>query len=166
MRSQERPRVLIVDDDPWIRESLTFLLSEAGFETLTASDGVEALDTLLVSEGRLVVLLDLLMPKMTGFEVPTHIAHDDHLATQHGYITSSAKASTANRIGPHFVALLQRLNIPFIARPFDIDALLQVVEEIACRLLPLDATEEGVTGGAKGSAQGSAQGRKDIPHSA
>ncbi len=55
-----------MDDDPWIRESLTFLLTEAGYEPLTASDGVEALDTLLVSDGRLVVLLDLLMPRMTG----------------------------------------------------------------------------------------------------
>ena len=96
----------------------------------------------------------------------THIAHDDHLATQHGYIVSSAKASTAERIGPHFVALLQRLNIPYIARPFDIDALLQAVEEVACRLLPADATEESGKGRAQGRAQGRSGGRKDIPHSA
>ena len=150
MRPQALQRVLIVDDDPWIRESLTFLFSEAGYETLTACDGVEALDILLVSEERLVVALDLIMPKMTGFEVLGDVANDDHLATQHGYIVSSAKAPTAERIGPHFVALLHRLNIPFIARPFDLDALLRAVEETACRLLTGDATEEDGKGGAKG----------------
>lgn len=158
MRPPARLRVLIVDDDPWIRETLTFLLSDAGYETLTASDGVEALDTLLVSEERLVVVLDLLMPQMTGFEVLMRVAHDDHLATQHGYIICSAKAPTAEHIGPHFVALLQRLTIPFVARPFEIDVLLQVVEEIAGRLLPGDTQDEG--------GQGSAKGGKHMPHSA
>jgi CheY-like chemotaxis protein len=154
-QAHARLRVLIVDDDPWIRETLTFLLSTEGYETLTANDGVEALDTLVASDERLVVVLDLLMPHMTGFEVLTRVAIDDHLATQHGYIVYSAQAPSAEHIGPHFVGLLRRLNIPFIARPFDIDVLLQAVEEIASRLLPPEAPE------ARGKrGKGRAQGRK------
>src|SRR5262245_31070870 len=159
MRSQVRPRVLIVDDDPWIRASLTLLLSDVGYETLAVRDGVEALDAVLVGEERRVAVLDLLMPHMTGLEVLTHVATDDHLATQHGYIVCSAEARTAEYIGPHFVALLQCLNVPFSARPFDIDVLVQVVEEIACRLLiPEEAT------GACG--KGRAKGRQHLQHSA
>ena len=116
---------------------------------------MEALDTLLVSEERLVVVLDLLMPRMKGFEVLTRVAFDNHLATQHGYIICSAKPPTADHIGPHFVALLQRLHIPFITRPFDIDVLLEEVEEIASRLLPEE--ERG---------KGGAQGRKHNPRTA
>jgi len=157
-QAKTRLRVLIVDDDPWIRESLTFLLSDAGYETLTASDGVEALDTLLVSQEQLVVVLDLQMPQLTGFEVLTRVASDDHLATQHGYIICSAKAPTAEHIGPHFAALLQRLNIPFVARPFDNDVLVQAVEEIASRL-PLEDTQDAC-------GTGSVTGREHTQHSA
>lgn len=60
-------RVLVVDDDPDIRETLVEVLQESGFEAVGASDGVEALQQLRDPEDRwCVVLLDLTMPNMDG----------------------------------------------------------------------------------------------------
>jgi CheY-like chemotaxis protein len=62
-----QPRVLVVDDDRDIRETLVEVLQENGFEAVGASDGVEALEHLRAPEDRWgVVLLDLMMPNMDG----------------------------------------------------------------------------------------------------
>lgn len=63
-----KERILIVDDEPHIRRILTFLLQQRGYETLTAADGVEALDVARTELPDLI-LLDLMMPRMDGFEV-------------------------------------------------------------------------------------------------
>jgi len=61
-------RILVVDDDPRLREVVRYALSRAGFAVEEASDGVEALDALRRSPADLVVL-DVLMPEMDGIEV-------------------------------------------------------------------------------------------------
>lgn len=61
-------RVLIVEDDPDILEMLGAWLSEAGYETIPAQDGMEAID--LFAQGQYdLVLLDLMLPKIDGFGV-------------------------------------------------------------------------------------------------
>jgi DNA-binding response OmpR family regulator len=60
--------ILIADDEPNIVLSLEFLLQEAGYHTEVARDGQEALEAL----GRHVpdmILLDVMMPRMSGFDV-------------------------------------------------------------------------------------------------
>jgi len=63
-------RVLIVDDEPNVREVLADILEGAGYEVLTAASGREALDK-LQSENREphLVLLDIMMPGLDGFQV-------------------------------------------------------------------------------------------------
>jgi len=63
-----RSRILAVDDDPRIRELMKELLTHRGYEVLTAADGPEALDRLATQTVDLV-LLDLIMPRMDGYEV-------------------------------------------------------------------------------------------------
>ena len=58
-------RVLIVEDDDQLREALQELLSESGYETITAEDGLEALDWLSRVPVHLIVS-DLLMPRLPG----------------------------------------------------------------------------------------------------
>jgi CheY-like chemotaxis protein len=60
--------VLVVDDDPAIREALADLLGDEGYHVVTAMNGVEALDKLRApSQTRpCVILLDLMMPLMNG----------------------------------------------------------------------------------------------------
>jgi two-component system, NtrC family, response regulator AtoC len=71
----ERRTVLIVDDDPPIREMLTDFLTEEGYETLVAGDGASALDVLRQSAERLdLALLDVRLPDVQGLEILRAIA--------------------------------------------------------------------------------------------
>ena len=66
----ERRTVLIVDDDPPIREMLTDFLQEEGYETLVAGDGAGALDVLRQSAARIdLALLDVRLPDVQGLEI-------------------------------------------------------------------------------------------------
>jgi two-component system, chemotaxis family, chemotaxis protein CheY len=60
-------RVLIVDDDQFVRAVLRDMLSPSGYQCSEAGDGVEALQRVQADQPD-VVLLDLLMPKMSGIE--------------------------------------------------------------------------------------------------
>lgn len=66
------PTILIVDDDPAFRNLLAGLLRPQGFEIVTAGDGHEALEEFARREPDLV-LLDVQMPRMGGFEVCRHL---------------------------------------------------------------------------------------------
>lgn len=61
-------KVLIADDEPNIVISLEYLLQREGYETLIARDGREALE-MIERHGPDLVLLDVMMPHKTGFEV-------------------------------------------------------------------------------------------------
>jgi len=61
-------RVLIVDDDPGIRETISQIIGELGYSCNTASDGHDAL-AMLDSGPYLCVFTDIMMPKMTGLEL-------------------------------------------------------------------------------------------------
>lgn len=65
-------RLLVVDDDDEIRELLEFDLSQSGYLVDTASDGYEGLNKALNSHYDLI-LLDIMMPKMNGFDVCKNI---------------------------------------------------------------------------------------------
>lgn len=62
------PRVVVADDDPDIVEILKLNLTAVGYQVLVASDGESARDLVLRAKPDLVVL-DVMMPKMDGFEV-------------------------------------------------------------------------------------------------
>lgn len=68
-------RVLVIDDDERLRELLSEYLSARGYEVLTASDGLRGLERLRGGAIELVVL-DVMMPGMDGFEVCRRIRRD------------------------------------------------------------------------------------------
>jgi CheY-like chemotaxis protein len=61
------PRVLVVDDDPDVREALACALGDDGFDVLLARDGAEALDALWAGAAPRAIVLDLGMPRMSGW---------------------------------------------------------------------------------------------------
>ena len=65
-------RILIVDDDDRQRTALAAILSDRGFETQIAADGLEALERLNTFNAD-VIVSDLLMPRMDGFELIRHL---------------------------------------------------------------------------------------------
>ncbi len=72
-------RILVVDDEPDVRELFNITLKMAGHITETAKDGVEAVERLQADIPDLI-LLDLMMPRMDGFGLLAHIR--EHMATK------------------------------------------------------------------------------------
>ena len=68
-------KVLICDDEPYILESVSFIVREEGYQVLTAGDGEQALQ-LLSSERPDLVLLDIMMPGKSGFDVCRELRGD------------------------------------------------------------------------------------------
>jgi CheY-like chemotaxis protein len=73
--------VLIVEDNVDTRDSLAFLLRHEGYQVSTAANGQEALDRLRAGPRPGVILLDLLMPTMDGWEVSNRLGQDPALAS-------------------------------------------------------------------------------------
>ncbi len=61
--------ILVVDDDVEIRETLVEALRDRGYEALGAGDGIEALATLRSRQPWCLILLDLMMPNMDGWQM-------------------------------------------------------------------------------------------------
>lgn len=71
----EPKKVLVCDDEPSILESVSFIVREEGYEPIAAEDGEECL-RLLRSELPQLVVLDVMMPGRTGFEICREIKQD------------------------------------------------------------------------------------------
>ena len=68
LRDRSRPVVLIVDDEKVIADTLSMILSKSGFTTMTAYDGISALE-LAVAIAPDLIISDVMMPGMTGVEL-------------------------------------------------------------------------------------------------
>lgn len=122
--------VLIVDDDQAIRETIRLVLEDTDHHVMEVSDGEQALHLLHESRVPLVVLLDLLMPKVSGIEFLNIVNADPHLKASHAIVLMTAnRASLLQEVGP----LLQEMHVEVIAKPFDIDRLLETVERASQR---------------------------------
>jgi CheY-like chemotaxis protein len=106
--------VLIVDDDPDVRRMIQLLLETSGYQTMSASNGAEALER--IHECRpCVVLLDMVMPVMDGFEFRRLQLNDPEISevpviclTAHyepGQVTTQLKAPCLQK-PPHFPQIL------------------------------------------------------------
>jgi len=78
--SCSRRSILLVEDEPEIRESLKDALESEGYEVVTASNGQEALDVLSTIRKPCLILLDLMMPVMNGWEFAEALQADSELA--------------------------------------------------------------------------------------
>lgn len=78
IRGNETPKVMVVDDSITVRKVTARLLERHDYEVLTAKDGVDALNV-LHDHMPDVMLLDIEMPRMDGFELATIIRHDERM---------------------------------------------------------------------------------------
>lgn len=106
--------ILVDDDDDDLRDALADMLDTLGYRVDTAANGKEALDHLNAMERPCVVLLDLMMPVMTGDECLAQIRADENLSNIPVVVVSAwqdkaARVPTANG---------------FIGKPVDIPVLL------------------------------------------
>ncbi len=123
--------VLIIDDDCYLRQGLRLLLEEEGYTVLEAANGAAGLDILRTSEERLVVLLDLMMPDMSGDEVLNVALADRCLAHWHAYIMMTAHLGVLCRCD-----IRAAHGVPVVSKLADFDTVVKMVQEAAARLVP------------------------------
>ena len=116
--------ILIVDDEPIIRDFSVYALTRAGYNTLTAADGEEAMRILEQPEGESValVLLDVIMPKMGGHETMERIRQRRPDIKAVFYSAFDPDASQVNFIKTAGLRLIQK--------PVNPPVLLQAVREV------------------------------------
>jgi DNA-binding response OmpR family regulator len=90
-----KTRVLIAEDEPHLLESLSFILGREGYEVGTALDGEAALAALLADPPALMIL-DVMLPKINGFELLRQIRADGRLKAL-PVIILTAKGQTRDR---------------------------------------------------------------------
>lgn len=75
--SENRPLILIADDDPDLRQLVRLQLEDSDCDLIEAHDGASALESLLVEKPDLVIL-DVMMPELTGWEILRYIrSHEE-----------------------------------------------------------------------------------------
>src|SRR5713226_8988657 len=92
------PEILLIDDDPEIRATLDEILHECGFSVATAENGREALDWLGKNRPRLI-LLELSMPVMNGFEFRAAQVKSKRLAAIPTVVVTATVRAELDRLG-------------------------------------------------------------------
>lgn len=123
-RRKKAKRVLIVDDDPHVQTVLKLLLGSAGIEALPALTGTEALEMMPHAKPDLV-LLDLMMPEKTGWEVAGEMRSNPDLA-EIPIIVLTAKGNSVDRN-----AMAQAVKVEgYVAKPFEPEDLLKTISKV------------------------------------
>jgi CheY-like chemotaxis protein len=112
-------RILVVDDDVDLRETLVEALELRGYEVASAGNGREALDLLLADQAPpCLILLDVMMPVMDGFEFRRCMRADPRLAgIPVVVITAGGRGG------------LEALEAPVLAKPVTLSGLISTVRE-------------------------------------
>jgi CheY-like chemotaxis protein len=115
--SMQAPKILVVEDDDDIRDSLKELLEEEGYQVDTAPNGEQALAKLQDQELPQLILLDLMMPVMDGWQFQKELRRIPSYAAVPIIVISASKFSR------------EPLNAAaFIPKPLDAGVLLETIE--------------------------------------
>lgn len=115
-------RILLVDDDAEIVESLRFALSKRGYEILVARDGNQGL-SMAERETPDLVILDMMMPKRSGFLVLEKLRRTHDVPIRVIMITANE--------GSRHKAYAEMLGVDdYIRKPFPMDRLLKSVDRL------------------------------------
>lgn len=119
-------RILVAEDEKDIRELIAFTLRFAGFEVLLAANGVEAMEMVEAEQPDLVIL-DVRMPKMTGYDVCRRLKNNPQTATIPVVFLSAKGQESEIQQG------LESGADEYILKPFAPDELTQQVRDILLR---------------------------------
>ena len=113
--------VLIVDDDDDIRETVQLALQMDNHSTALAADGGEALDWLDRHRPPCLILLDLMMPLVDGWQVIERLRHDDRLARVPIVVITAFNRDLGSAA-----------NLPILRKPIELGDLLNVTNSYGC----------------------------------
>ena len=112
--------VLIVDDDPEIREALTDALEGRGYAVAVASHGREALDLVRSPPAPCLIVLDLMMPNMDGYEFISEQKRDPKIADIPVVIITAGQHPKGTKV-------VEAVDV--LHKPFARERLMKVVQE-------------------------------------
>jgi CheY-like chemotaxis protein len=113
----ERVSILVVEDDPDLREAVMVALETHGYRPLAASDGRHALELLRGGARPRLILLDLMMPRMDGWQFRAEQMADAAIAHIPVVVLSAAAPQRVTRLAVEDV----------LHKPIDLDTLLAAV---------------------------------------
>lgn len=116
-------KILVVDDEPNIVRSLTFVLNKGGYDVSIAGDGVEAMSMIRDSKPN-ILILDVMMPNKSGYDVCSEIKSDPELRDIH-VVMLTAKGQEGDR-----EAALSQGADEYISKPFSPIEILARVKEL------------------------------------
>jgi CheY-like chemotaxis protein len=125
-RRQGVKRVLVVDDDERIREMLKTLLEGEGYAVATAADGLEAIEFLVQAQDAWIVLLDVMMPRMSGLEVCARLLAAGPPGTRHAVALMTGSQLDAKDRPP--------LSRKILDKPFTLPMVLDAVRKLGAAL--------------------------------
>ena len=117
------PAVLIIDDDPGIRELLRTLTERTGCTAVTAANGFEAIQR-MKEETFDLLLLDLMMPVMNGYDIVDQLKDLESRPAVIVVTAGHEDARSADRLDGHVVSSIVR-------KPFDINAVSDFIQVTA-----------------------------------
>ena len=121
MTSESCPAsVLVVEDNEDIRDAIGQILEGEGYDVVLAENGAHALELLGGMARPCLLLVDLIMPKMNGWELMSALSRDDRLATIPIVVVSSAAKAT--ELDGHTI----------VKKPVDLAIMLQIVRAHCC----------------------------------
>lgn len=113
------PSILIVEDEPDLREAVAEALAQAGYSFLSVANLAEA-RCALASASYDVLLLDIFLDGVTCEELLTELAADHH---------APATVLTSADVTPRSHHLARRFALPLVLKPFDLDDLVATIEQ-------------------------------------
>lgn len=116
---RRQPTVLVVDDDHGIRTALAMVLEDEGLRCTTAANGAEALELLRSGVRPDLIILDLMMPVMSGFEFRAAQRADPALAAIPTVVLSAAGEPSSR---------LRELGVEVFRKPPDLTQLLEIID--------------------------------------
>lgn len=117
------PKILVVDDSPTALRMTRDALAEKGFEAVTATDGEEAL-AVAEHEHPALVVLDIVLPKLNGFQVCRKLKTSQSTRDMKVILLSSKREETDRQWG------LRQGADAYITKPYDLDALVSSIEQM------------------------------------
>jgi CheY-like chemotaxis protein len=118
---QPRKSVLIVEDNVALADLLAQMLSKAGYRAVTASNGEEALNYLRGADRPGLIILDLMMPVMNGWEFRKRQLEDPELCAIPVAVTTAISADYERYGNLSAVA--------YLTKPYSMDMLLETIRE-------------------------------------
>lgn len=120
-KKQVRP-ILVVDDDQAIVKVVSKLLSEEGFDIVTSSNGLDAMEQVKAHNPQLIVL-DIMMPEVNGYDVCRNLKFDSPYKNIPILLLTSRDQEIDPRIG-------QMMGIEYLQKPIDAKAFVAKVKKI------------------------------------